>query len=59
MQKGKLKRSSSYRYEKLQKLQQSVSKSLQCFASTDAPKPVNDADEIIQQLKEKFHNCTT
>ena len=43
----------------MQKLQQSVSKSLQLFASTDAPQPVSDADEIIQQLKEKFQNCAT
>eukprot|EP00731_Ephydatia_muelleri_P007129 Em0003g1377a len=59
VQKRKLKRCGSYRSQKLQKLQQSVSKSLQLFASTDAPQPVSDADEIIQQLKEKFQNCAT
>ena len=59
VQKRKLKRCGSYRSQILQKLQQSVSKSLQLFASTDAPQPVSDADEIIQQLKEKFQNCAT
>lgn len=57
MQKRKLKRSSSYRRQKLQKLQQSVSKSLRLFDTNIST--VDDANEIIQQLKEKFQNCAT
>ena len=52
VQKRKVKRStcSSYRSQKLQKLQQSVSKSLQLF-NANVSQPVDDANEIIQQLK--------
>ena len=58
VQKRKLKRSSSYRSQKLQKLQQSVSKSLQLL-DANVSQPVDDANEIIQQLKEKFQNCAS
>ena len=52
MQKRKLKRSSSYRNQNLQKLQQSVSKSLQLF-NANVSQPVDDANELIQQLKKE------
>ena len=41
----------------MQKLQQSVSKSLRLFDTNIST--VDDANEIIQQLKEKFQNCAT
>ena len=63
--KRKLQRSDRYRKQKARKIQKSVSKVLQVVSSceqsisiTEEEKQDSDGAEMIEQLKEKFKNCT-